>query len=259
MRSLTSTAIVAIVAGAIGFATLTPAAFAQEGPSPGQPGGNQMQMHDQMQMQMPGHFGNHRIERRNNRNNGVRSGALLDLVCADNGAERTEIGFVRLSYRLELTPEQQTLFDDLRSSALTAQTQYADQCSKPGAPDAAAADAQPVPPTPVERLTAQIGNDTVRLELLQGLLPKLDAFYNSLTDEQKATLMPERGADNGNGFRNRHHGHMPGMPGMPGSLATWPPARCPPRPIRPHPRLRPPAQPRADRPHRNGWVRSHAQ
>ena len=49
------------------------------------------------------------------RNNGVRSGALLDLVCADNGAERTEIGFVRLSYRLELTPEQQTLFDDLKS------------------------------------------------------------------------------------------------------------------------------------------------
>ena len=227
MRSLTSTAIVAIVAGTIGFATLTPAAFAQEGPNPGQqPGGNQMQMHDQMQM--PGQFGNHRIERRNNRaNNGVRSGALLDLVCADNGAERTELGFVRLSYRLELTPEQKTLFDDLRSSALTAQTKFADQCSKPGAPDATAANAQPVPPTPVERLTAQIGNDTVRLELLQGLLPKLDAFYSSLTDEQKATLMPERRADNGNGFRNRHRGNLPGMPGMPGQPGDMAPGQMP--------------------------------
>ena len=85
----------------------------------------------------------------------------------------------------------------------------------------------PSRPTPVERLTAQIGNDTVRLELLQGLLPKLDAFYNSLTDEQKATLMPERGADNGNGFRNRHRGHMPGMPGMPGQPGDMAPGQMP--------------------------------
>jgi hypothetical protein len=222
MKALTSTAIVAIVAGTIGFATLSPA-FAQQAQQPGGQQFGQQQFGHHMQMN-PGQMGqfNQRFEHmRNARNpNGVRPGALLDLVCSGDGAERTELGFVRLSYRLDLTAEQQTLFDDLRTAALTAQTQYADQCAAPGAGDATAETAQPTPPTPVERLSAQIDNDTVRLDLMKGLLPKLEALYNSLTDAQKATLQPQRGADNGTGFRHRH-GNMPGMP-MPGQPGAMP-------------------------------------
>ena len=210
MKSLTTTALVAIVAGTIGFAALTPVAFAQQAPNPGQPG-QQMQGH----MQMPGQFGHNRIERMRNAR-GPGNGGLLALVCSDQGAERAEIGFVRLAYRLDLTPEQQTLFDDLKSSALTAQTQFADQCEQPAAP--ASADAEPTMPNPVERLTAQIGNDTLRLELMEGLLPKLEAFYDSLTDAQKASLQPQRGRD-GKGFRHRN-GQLPAQPGQPADPAA---------------------------------------
>lgn len=204
MKSLTTTALVAIVAGTIGFAALTPAAFAQQGPNQGQPG-------QHMQGQMPGPFGkdNSNGRMRNARGPGSQGG-LLALVCNDNGAERAEIGFVRLAYRLDLTAEQQALFDDLKSSALTAQTQFADQCAKPAEP---MANAEPTPPNPVERLTTQIGNDKLRLDLMEGLLPKLQAFYDSLTDAQKASLQPQRGRD-GQGFR-RHQGELPGEPGQP--------------------------------------------
>lgn len=215
MKTLTSTAIVAIVAGTIGFAALTPVAFAQQGP---EPGGQQAGQH----MQMPGQFGqlgNQRIERMRNARGPGGQGGLLALVCSDRGTERAEIGFVRLAYRLELTAEQQALFDDLKTATLTAQTQFADQCEKPAVP--ASAEAQPTIPNPVERLTAQIGNDSLRLELMQGLLPKLEAFYNSLTDEQKASLQPE--PRDGRGFRNRHGG-MSVQPGQPGEPAPAAPA-----------------------------------
>ena len=219
MKTLTSTAIVAIVAGTIGFTGLIPVAFAQEGPNPGgQQPGQQLGHH----MQMPGQFGNQRIERMRNARGPEGRGTLLALVCSDDAAERTEIGFVRLGHRLELTPEQQTLFDDLKTATLTAQTQFADQCAKPAEPTSA--DAQPTVPNPVEHLTAQIGNDTLRLELTQGLLPKLEAFYNSLTDEQKASLQPQRDGRDGRGFRNRRSGELPVQPGQPDAAAPAAPS-----------------------------------
>lgn len=219
MKTLTTTAFIAIVAGTIGLAALTPA-VAQQGPNPPQPG-QQMQGHMPMpgqqmqgQMPMPGQFGNDG-PMRNARGPGGQGG-ILALVCSERAAERAEIGFVRLSHRLELTPEQQTLFDDLKAATLTAQTQFADQCEKPAKP--AMAGAEPAtPPNPVERLTAQIGNDTLRLELMQDLLPKLEAFYASLTDEQKTAMQPQPRHD-GKGFR-MHRGELPVQPGkmqMPG-------------------------------------------
>jgi hypothetical protein len=212
MKTLTTTAIVALVAGTIGFAAITPVAFAQQGPKPG---GQQFGQH----MQMPGQFGNQRFERMRNARGPGGQGSLLALVCSDRGAERAEIGFVRLAYRLELTTEQQALFDDLKAATLAAQTQFADQCEMPAAPDTA--EAQPTAPNPVERLTAQIGNDSLRLELMQGLLPKLEAFYNSLTDEQKASLQPQ--PRDGRGFRHRH-GELPVQPGQPGEPDAAAPA-----------------------------------
>src|SRR5688500_2240400 len=112
MKSLTTTALVAIVAGTIGFAALTPVAFAQQAPNPAQPG-------QEMQGHMPGHFGQDGMGRLRNARGPGNQGGLLALVCSDRGAERTEIGFVRLAHRLDITAEQQTLFDDLKSSALT--------------------------------------------------------------------------------------------------------------------------------------------
>lgn len=208
MTRVTSTAIAALVAGTLGLAALTPAAIAQQGPNPGQhPGGHHIQM------QIPGHFGGHRFERfRNTRVPGVRAGSLLDLVCSPNGAERTEIGFVRLSYRLGLTEAQRPLFDDLRAAALTAQTQYADACAARTGADAT--------PTPVDRLANQIADNTLRLELMETLLPKLEAFYDSLDDTQKAALEP-RSRDGKNRTRTRApRPQQNGAPAAPEAPAT---------------------------------------
>lgn len=205
MKTFTSAAIVALVAGTVGFA---PAAIAQQAPGAGQqvtPG--------QHQMMVRGTHGNHRFQMHNAR--GPGGGALLNLVCSDEAAERAEIGFVRLSYRLELTPEQQGLFDDLKAAALTAQTEFADQCT---APVAATPDAQATLPDPVERLTAQIANDTLRVELMQDLLPSLEALYASLTDEQKASLQPHRETSQRFGQNRRGQMGRPGMFGRPGMM-----------------------------------------
>jgi hypothetical protein len=113
---------------------------------------------------------------------------IIDLVCSPQGAEELEIGFVRLSHRLELTDAQQPLFDALKTSALTAQTSFADTCAA-AMPDKSTDTA----PDMIDRLKARIAIDTARLEALNAVLPDLEAFYDSLTDEQKANLLPDRG------------------------------------------------------------------
>jgi len=61
-------------------------------------------------------------------NRGMAPGGLLMLACSDKGAEALEIGLVRMSYRLDLSADQQKLFDALRTKALTTQTSFADTC-----------------------------------------------------------------------------------------------------------------------------------
>jgi hypothetical protein len=126
-----------------------------------------------------------------------RGGAgILGLVCSDRGAEALEISFVRLSHRLDLTAEQTKLFDAFKTNALTTQTSFADAC-KAAMPDRTA-DAKP---DLLERLKAGIAVDEARLTALNAVLPDFEAFYSSLTDEQKASLMPwhDRGDDRGMG------------------------------------------------------------
>jgi hypothetical protein len=121
---------------------------------------------------------------------------LLRLACSDRGADRLEIALVRLSHRLNLTSGQQPLFDAFRTRALTTETSFADTC-KASRPDRSAGR-----PDPLARLKSSLALDAARLAALNDVLPDFEAFYNSLSDQQKQALLPHRGMGMG-----RWHGH----------------------------------------------------
>ena len=140
-----------------------------------------------------------------------RGAGILGLVCSDRGAEALEIAFVRWSHRLDLTAEQQELFDALKTKALTTQTSFADECQA-ARPDRTADPAQDL----IESLKARLAIEEARLTAMNDILPDFEAFYTSLTDEQKADLMPRMG----------HRGAGPGDRDAPGrSLRAPAPGR----------------------------------
>ena len=122
------------------------------------------------------------------RDGGMGRGAgFLNLVCSDRGAEELEVALVRLSHRLDLTADQTALFDTFKTTALTTQTSFTDECTAV-MPDKAAA----AKPDLLERLKSGLKLEEARLEALNTVLPDFEAFYGSLTDAQKADLFPHR-------------------------------------------------------------------
>jgi len=111
---------------------------------------------------------------------------LAEVTCAPRAADRLEARLDRLAGRLDLTADQQQLFDDFRTSALTAQTGFADQCAdlRPGR-EAERGDL-------VTRLEQKLKFDEARLAAMTDILPDFKAFYEGLTDQQKSELMPRR-------------------------------------------------------------------
>lgn len=120
----------------------------------------------------------------------VGGAGILGLICSPQGAETLEVAFVRLSHRLDLTAEQQTLFDTFKTNALTTQTSFADDCAA-ALPDQTAN----TRPDLLTRLKSGLAVERARVTAMTAILPDFEAFYGSLTDEQKAGLMPQRGAD----------------------------------------------------------------
>jgi hypothetical protein len=180
-------ALAALVATTIGFTTVLPA-VAQDQPT------------------QVANNSDREIHRMVNRDGGMgRGGGVLGLVCSDRGAEALEIAFVHMSHNLDLTAEQTSLFDAFKTKALTTQTSFADAC-KAAMPDQSA-DAKP---DLLLRLKTGIAVDEARLTALNAVLPDFEAFYASLTDAQKASLMP--GADHGMG-RGDNQGDDRGGPG----------------------------------------------
>ncbi|MEQ1770672.1 MAG: Spy/CpxP family protein refolding chaperone [Devosia sp.] len=168
-----STALAALLVAAIGSSAIVPLASAQETTPPAPAATAEVQ---------DAHF---RPDRMMRMERGRGPGELLNLVCSPDGAEALEVALVRLSHRLELTDAQQPLFDALKSSALTAQTSFADSC-------ATARPAEGSSPDLIDGIKSRIAVDTVRLEAMNAVLPDLEKLFDSLTDAQRANLMPER-------------------------------------------------------------------
>lgn len=121
MASTRTRAIAALVA-VLGVAALGSPGFAQERQvaEAGQRGPHRE--HKQMEFRLSGSDGVYR---------------LAGVACGPNATERLENRLERIADRLELTAEQTTLFETFRTTALTAQTGFADAC-KAALPERAA-------------------------------------------------------------------------------------------------------------------------
>jgi len=124
---------------------------------------------------------------------------LLDLACGDRGAEALAIGFVHIEYAVKPTAEQAPLLDALKSTALADQKTFADACKT--ATSDAKGDAGK--PNLLDRLQTRLAIDTAKVTALNDVLPKFKAFYDSLTDDQKAKLEPQRPMGERMGFNGR--------------------------------------------------------
>ena len=169
------------------------------------------------QHQRPGSGDNRTLEFRRDGAGGAFQ--FAEFSCAPRAADRMDNRLDRMAKRLELTSDQQKLFDDFRTSALTAQTDFADQCAdiRPArSADTSAGKAER--PDLIQRLEQRLKMDEARLAAMTELLPQFKAFYESLTDAQKADLMP------GKGFRQGLEAPQPGKHMQrPGTPATPPP------------------------------------
>lgn len=115
-------------------------------------------------------------------NRGRTGQAMLGLTCAPNGAERLEKTLAAVSGAITLSPEQQTLFDTLKTSLLTAQTSYADSCQLPASRDEAKSMSF------TDRLAQRQHNLKARVDAMDKVLPDVTAFYQSLTPDQVSQL-----------------------------------------------------------------------
>lgn len=187
MKTITKTAIVALMTATIGLTALAPV-FAQDAAPAQTQAQNGPGLNFRHDGQGPGPMGGQR-----------GGGGFLDFA---RGAEGIEIALVRLSHRIEMTAEQQALFDTLKSTALSAAADFAAATeglrpTRPAEGETATATA----PDMSERLENRIAIETAHLAALEAVQPAAAAFFDSLTDEQKAQLVPERD----------ERGGMPGM------------------------------------------------
>lgn len=184
MKKSSHLLVVTTLAGIIGATALVPSVFAQPAPTdvagPAQPG-------DKGDMRHDGKSGGGR-------------GGFAGLICSTDGTTQLQTRLDALATRLTLTAAQQPLFDAYRSAALAAQTTFADACA------AAQPAATATPAAKPDMLTAmqnRLTKDKAEVAALGAVLPSFEAFFNSLTDAQKALLRPAgehgRGGDDDRG------------------------------------------------------------
>lgn len=182
MKTISTTAILALMTASIGLGAVVPA-LAQDATTAAPTA--------QTQPADPSATG----ERGFRNGPGMRQGGGmggLGLFSIEHGAEAVEIAIVRLSHAIELTDEQTVLLEALKTDALAAVAAF----------EAATEGLRPTPPAEgetaalpdiSERFENRIAIQTAQLAALEAVQPAFTAFFDSLTDEQKAELVPERG------------------------------------------------------------------
>lgn len=179
MTSTSIKTLMAVVATAIGLSAVAPA-MAQPAP----------QAPDAAVSQDDAGPGNQAFRPQGGpRQHGGGAAGFLDF---SRGGEGIEIALVRLSYRLDLTTEQQALLDTLKTSALAAADDFA-TATEGLRPTPAAEGEKPAMPDMAQGLETRIAVEKAHVAALEAVQPSVAAFFDSLTDEQKAELMPARG------------------------------------------------------------------
>jgi hypothetical protein len=138
---------------------------------------------------------------------------FAEFSCNDRAADRLERRLDRMAGKLKLSREQEKLFEDFRTSALTAQTDFADQCAtirpgksanRSGRPDL------------IQRLEQRLKFDEARLAAMSELVPQFKSFYESLTDAQKREFAPRRHMQGKFQHPGKLLNHHPAAPGLDG-------------------------------------------
>jgi hypothetical protein len=210
MASTRSRATVALVA-TLGVIAFSPASFAQDKVADNAGRGG-MHQHRMMDLRM------------NRAEDGVYR--LAGIACRPGAADRLQNRFDRIAKRLELTDTQKPLFDAFMTTALAAQTEFADACAAVmpgqraelggGAPGASPKTLDPNQmkqgtdqraeraerpgradratraerPDLIQGIEMRLAVDKARIDAMEKILPDLKALLASLTDAQKAKLFP---------------------------------------------------------------------
>jgi hypothetical protein len=151
-----------------------------------------------------GDYGDERGERRDRRSfdgdermrprEGMMHRGGMARFCGPQGGHFAEAMLDRLQRATRPTPEQQPLFDQLKDTAGKAIGIIRAAC--PAEPSV----------TPPGRLAAAEKRLTAMLEAVRTVRPALEAYYNALSDEQKARLYLSRRAMEPMGDRNEWRG-----------------------------------------------------
>jgi len=105
---------------------------------------------------------------------GIPRSGVAAQICEDPGKGVTSWPFAKIEQAVRPNPEQQRLLDDLKRAAAEAAETFKASC------------AQAFPLTPPGRLASMISRLEATLQAVRTVRPPLEAFYNSLTDEQRA-------------------------------------------------------------------------
>lgn len=114
-------------------------------------------------------------------------GGLSGMFLSGN-AESIDVAAVRLTHRLDLTKDQQTLLKDLRLVALDAQAEIATARQE----FAPAADEAMSDTDLIARYAGLVAMTTARADALEAIQPAFEAFVSSLDDTQLESLVPQR-------------------------------------------------------------------
>ncbi|WP_297112438.1 Spy/CpxP family protein refolding chaperone [uncultured Devosia sp.] len=189
MKSITTTAIVALLTASIGLGAVAPA-LAQNAPAA-----------TSAETQSAGERG---FRNGPGMRHGGGQGGFFNF---ERGAEGIEIAIVRLSHAIDLTDEQAVLLEDLKTDALAAAAAF--EAATDGLRPVRPADGETTErPDLTERFDNRIAIESARLAALEAVQPAFTAFFGSLTDEQKAELVPERG-ERMAGMGKQHGGQRP--------------------------------------------------
>lgn len=182
MKKLSTLALAATLVGTMSIGAFAPAAFAQDN------SGQSPKAEQKQERKGKGQF------------RAVRGGhGFLGAICSEEGADRLDKMLEIMAIRIDLTDEQRPAFDDLKTAALTAQTEFAESCAplKEDKPEGAA-----------EKLAHRTAMMELQLESMNTVLPAFETFYESLSDEQKAQINKAGGkkgprGEHGKGFKGK--------------------------------------------------------
>lgn len=194
MKPTATTTLAALVAATLAIGAAAPVLAQVQAPNSGR-----TEMADRGHERGGRHEGRRAMQHR-----GDMGGGFLALVCSQNGSDRLEHMLLSIEQRTNPTSEQQGLYDAFKAAAVAAQADFSATCAtaRPADPDAAKGDL-------VDRLTAGHEVASARLAAMKTVLPSFEAFFDSLTDEQKQALEPRRDGKQHRGPGGNDHRNGP--------------------------------------------------